>query len=388
MACFSQPPAVALSASGSSSSSVSVQSVTTTTTSAPSTASGGPQDSSPSFAKTTIHRHHDPAAATTTVARRISSLSQESSSYNNGRDEVRVCALQPLLRPPSENPWDAVLRVLRQIEGIVEEEGDLDLIVLPELAPLGYSVDTFARFLPLSPSTQVLFQNIDEAFQNLARKLQVYICYGTIGFSSHALQRGNMSIRQVVVDRTGTQVVFYDKMYLCDYGVCAETRFFGRGPASQPVSFSVNSRYGTSFRFGLVICADIRYPGLSRELVAAPEHRVDCILQPAAFARDCSFRTWASFCEARAVENSVYWLGVNYAGEQFGETCVCLPWVDENHEPLKLDCQPNHLIASISRDYLDSVRCKMPFYRTLLLERENADSRVNHTVGESDNLYK
>ena len=178
-----------------------------------------------------------------------------------------------------------------------------------------------------------------------------------------------LSIRQIVMDRTGTQVAVYDKTHLCDYGVCAETRFFQPGPFSRPVSFEVQTRDGaSSFRFGLLICADMRYPNLSRALAA--EHRVDCILQPAAFARDCSFRTWSSFRETRAVENSVYWIGVNYAGPDFGESCIVPPWVDEDHEPLKLGREPAYLIGRVCRGTLDLVRNTMPFYRTLVGEHQ------------------
>ena len=46
------------------------------------------------------------------------------------------------------------------------------------------------------------------------------------------------------------------------------------------------------FRIGLIVCADMRSAELSRRLAADPEHGVDAILQPAAFARDISFRTW------------------------------------------------------------------------------------------------
>lgn len=277
------------------------------------------------------------------------------------------------------------MRVLHQIEGIAVSE-NVDMFVLPELSPVGYSEDTFARYLPFTPENQVLYQHVDQAFQNLARKYQVYICYGTIGwFNDPAAARHqatSMSIRQVVVDRTGTQVAVYDKIYLCDYGACAETRFFRPGPASRPVSFRVISRYGrSSFCFGLVICADMRYPGLARELAAAAEHRVDCILQPAAFARDCSFRTWSSFRETRAVENSVYWIGVNYAGNDFGDTCVVPPWVDERHEPTKLGCEPGYLIGTVARDSLDHVRSTMPFYRNLLLEDGAAKENKGYHLG-------
>ena len=294
-------------------------------------------------------------------------------------DEIRVCALQPYLRPIFESPVDAVVRIQHQMQAIASSE-IVDLFVLPELAPIGYSEHTFARFLPITSENQRMYCEMDRVFQETARALGVYICYGTIGYNttSTTSNRSNtaadaktnntippMFIRQVVVDRLGKQIAVYDKTHLCDYGVCAETRFFQPGPHSHPVSFSVTSARDPrcAFRLGLLICSDIRYPELSRALVA--EHRVDAILQPSAFVRDCSFRTWSSFRETRAVENSVYFVGVNYAGVDFGESSIVAPWVDDDHEPLTLGREQGFVIGRICRSTLDQVRNTMPFHRKL-----------------------
>jgi predicted amidohydrolase len=95
------------------------------------------------------------------------------------------------------------------------------------------------------------------------------------------------------------------------------------------------------------------------------------LLQPAASTRDVSYRTWKSFRETRAVENSVYFIGVNYASEAFGETSVVPPWVDESHEPLVLGTAEGFLLGRIQRSELNSVRTSMPFYRQLCAERES-----------------
>jgi predicted amidohydrolase len=231
---------------------------------------------------------------------------------------------------------------------------------------MGYSEDTFARYLPNTTHSQLeeVYRKIDQAFAIQARKLKAYICYGTVGCCKpHTPAQANhcpaqrLTIRQMVVDRAGELVAFYDKINLCDYGDSAETRFFEPGPP-EPVSFAIDG-----YRFGLLICADMRYPTLSRAL--ARDHKVDVLLQPAAFARDISFRTWKSFRETRAVENSVYFIGVNYAGNQYGETSVVPPWVDESHEPVVLGTEEGFLLGRVQRSVLDSVRTSLPFYRAL-----------------------
>lgn len=113
----------------------------------------------------------------------------------------------------------------------------------------------------------------------------------------------------------------------------------------------------------------MRNPSLSREL-ASKAHKCDIILQPAAFSRDKSFRTWKSFRETRAVENSVYFVAVNYAGEYYGNTSVVEPWVDENHEPEVLGIDEGVLVKEIRRDVLSKVRREFPYHQQLMSEEQ------------------
>lgn len=55
------------------------------------------------------------------------------------------------------------------------------------------------------------------------------ICYGTIGDTGITPSEQRLTIRQVVVDGTGSVICKYDKIHLCDYGDCAETRYFVAG---------------------------------------------------------------------------------------------------------------------------------------------------------------
>jgi predicted amidohydrolase len=80
-----------------------------------------------------------------------------------------------------------------------------------------------------------------------------------------------------------------------------------------------------------------------------------------------TFRTWNSFRETRAVENSVYFVAVNYAGDYYGETAIVEPWVDENHEPDTLG-EEGVLVKTLYRDVLDKVRADFPYYRQLKKE--------------------
>lgn len=288
------------------------------------------------------------------------------------QEQVQLCALQLDLRRDDESPLEATQRWIQAMEKIHADcRGEIDLFVLPELAPLGYSEHTFANFLPSSRQNMDMLCQMDALLADAARRMKTYICYGTVGrgtaettttSTSIDVKSSDLTIRQVVLNDSGKVVATYDKSYLCDYGDCAETRFFTPGNR-QPVSFGLKE-----FCFGLYICADMRYPQLSRRL--AREHRVDVLLQPAAFARDISFYTWRSFRETRAVENSCYFCGVNNAGPNFGETAIVPPWVDQHNLPAVLGTQEGHLVGTISRARLNRARTTMPFYKELFADAD------------------
>ncbi len=256
------------------------------------------------------------------------------------KEQLVVGIVQPALRAPAESPLDATIRVARMMRDAVantkapvsslpssSETSLIDLFVLPEMCPVGYSEDTFARFLPSTSEIQALYHQIDDEMKNTATACQCYVCYGTIGWNRTTDDTNfDYFIRQKVVNSEGTMVACYDNIYLCDYGDCNETRFFT--PGQTICTFECHG-----WRLGLMICADIRYARLSRQVVLNGYYNdierrpndlpssvlstCQVILQPSCFSRDLSFRTWKSFRETRAVENSVYWIGSNYSGTSY-----------------------------------------------------------------------
>ena len=274
---------------------------------------------------------------------------------------LHLCAVQPLLRPPRETPQSALQRIKDQILSIAASTlRKVDLFVLPELAPIGYSEDTFQNYLPgqNNEKAQAIYQEIQESMAQLAQELKCFLSFGTVGRNPP----NGFTIQQVVVNPQGEVISRYDKIHLCDYGDCAETRFFRPG-SSAPDATAVFEIHG--WRLGTIICADMRYPNLARRLVQ--QHQLDVLLQPAAFSRDLSFWTWGAFRVTRAVENAVYFVGANYAGPDFGETAIVPPWVDHEHVPVVMDCQTGHLAHVLQKKELDQARKQMPFYRHLMV---------------------
>lgn len=181
-------------------------------------------------------------------------LSHNRTTIMSTDEKLVVCAVQVDLRPACETPMVACHRALTLLDRAVSQQqgqSKIDLFVFPELAPIGYSEDTFAKYLPKTKELRDMFVKMDHAFAEKARELQAHICYGSIGWKEGVDGSLVLSIRQKVVDPTGQVIAMYDKIHLCDYGDCAETRFFTAGP-NEPVSFAIDG-----FQFGIIVCADM-----------------------------------------------------------------------------------------------------------------------------------
>ncbi|KIC09018.1 hydrolase [Leisingera sp. ANG-M1] len=197
-------------------------------------------------------------------------------------------------------------------------DGKVDLVVLPELSSIDYARDTFARLDEIAePLDGASFQ----AWRQVAQEHGVHVSYGFARAGE-----GGPFISIGVVGPDGELAGHYDKLHLAQYGASMEKEYFNRG--SHLFVFEVNG-----FRLAPIICYDIRIPELARTLVV--DHGVDAILHCGAYYRDESFHTWHPFAIARALENQVFFLSLNRAGETYGNSLFCLPWQDENTPPVE-----------------------------------------------------
>lgn len=233
-------------------------------------------------------------------------------------DQLRLLACQidiPAMTTATERDAHLQTSVAKVRQAIVEQ-GDVDLVVLPELSSIDYSRETFARL-------DVIGEDLDgpsfQAWSALARDLAITVVYGfpRIGDDCHHIAMG-------VVGPDGELIGHYDKLHLAQYGASMEKEYYARG--DHLCVFEVNG-----FKVSPIICYDIRIPELSRSLVL--NHSVDLILHCGAYYRDDSFATWHHFAMTRAIENQVFFSSLNRAGENYGNSLFCYPWMDENTGP-------------------------------------------------------
>ena len=79
-------------------------------------------------------------------------------------------------------------------------------------------------------------------------------------------------------------------------------------------------------------------------------------------ARDPSFYSWHAFATTRAVENQVYFLSLNRAGDHFGHSVFCKPWIDENNPPQTFDQHAEQLqLLTMDKAVLKQARKEYTF---------------------------
>ncbi|KZK95130.1 MULTISPECIES: carbon-nitrogen hydrolase family protein [unclassified Pseudovibrio] len=237
-----------------------------------------------------------------------------------------------------------------------------DLVVLPELSTVDYSRAAFAE---LSVLAEDLNGPSVKAFGALAKQHNT-----TIVFGMPRKAEDHYKISQVAVGPDGAVIGCYDKLHICQYGASMEKEYFEKG--DHLFSFSVKG-----IKVAPIICYDIRIPELSRTL--ALQHGVDLILHSGAYAQDESFFSWHDFVVTRALESQIFFLSLNRAGENFGNSTFCPPWTDEN-TPRTIFPQTNEHFESFELDtaVIDQAREDYTFRKDLLEDY----SRLKHQEPE------
>lgn len=222
-----------------------------------------------------------------------------------------------------------------------------DIVVLPELSSIDYSR---AAFDHLDEISETLDGASFQTWAALAVDFGVYVCYG---FARR--DDAGTYISMAVVTPEGRLAGHYDKLHLCQYGASMEKEYFSAG--SEFLTIDIHG-----FTLSPIICYDIRFPELSRTLVL--KHNVDVILHCGAYFRDSSFPTWHAFATTRAIENQVFLLSLNRAGQDYGNSLFSYPWMDDISGPLNFaerDEDFRHVV--IERQRIRDARAEYSFLK-------------------------
>lgn len=181
---------------------------------------------------------------------------------------------------------------IRRMAAAAKEAG-ADLVVFPEMAATGFSMDTSVTAEPMDGPTPALFRG-------LAKDLEM----GIVGGFVLEREKGRPQNVALAVDRNGGDLALYAKIH--PIGLLQEDRHYVSG--DHTVSFHLDD-----MEVACLICYDLRFPEVFRPLA----DRCGLVLVVASWPA-VRQRHWDILLPARAVENQLYVVGVNRVGEGGG----------------------------------------------------------------------
>ncbi|UUE92815.1 carbon-nitrogen hydrolase family protein [Comamonas thiooxydans] len=247
---------------------------------------------------------------------------------------------------------------LAQARSLMQQAAALgaELVVLPE-----YFCAMGARDTDKLAYREAFGQGpIQDFMAGAARQLQLWVVAGTLPLQ--AADDSHVLNTSLVYSPEGECVARYDKIHLFqfDNGRESYTEAAVVQAGSQPVVCDIQARNGVSWRLGLSICYDLRFPELYRALSA---QGADLLLVPSAFTYTTGQAHWEVLLRARAIENLAYVLapgqgGVHENGRRtWGHSLLIDPW----GEVLGLQASGTGVVAGeLNRDRLLQVRQQLP----------------------------
>lgn len=216
-------------------------------------------------------------------------------------------------------------------------------VLLPELWHMGYDLENLASFAQSSRGHTWRF------LRDLAREEGIWLFGGSIAEKKDGAYYNTAP----VFNRQGELILKYRKAHLFPLGI-EEDRYFSGGS-----EWGLGD--GEGFRFGLMICYDLRFPAFCRNLAL---RGAEVIFLPAQWPK-ARLDHWRSLIVARAIENQVFIAAANRCGSDGdlaypGHSLIVNPMgeiVAEGGEGEEL------LLAEIDLDEIAPVRRRIPVFR-------------------------
>lgn len=202
---------------------------------------------------------------------------------------------------------------------------------------------------------------IQAAMARWARMHGVWLVGGTVPIQSPRPRMVRNTC--MLFNPQGACTAHYDKIHL--FRFATDTERYDEAavidPGHVPVVADVVDRQGKTWRLGLSVCYDLRFPELYRALVA---QGAQVLLAPSAFTHTTGQAHWALLLRARAVENQCWMLAAAQGGEHvngrqtWGHSMVVDPWGQVLAE--QMSAGSGIAYATLDADLLQQVRTRLP----------------------------
>jgi len=275
---------------------------------------------------------------------------------------LKVLGLQNGPYQENSSYEEQINQLSAHFEQVLADSPEVDLVIFPELMTSPYFCmfqdDLF--FSLAEPLKGKTYQHFSQKAQNHQVNIVVTIFEkeeynGETHFYNTAL----------LISDSGELIGHYRKTHIPTLVLPTlstnEAYYFERG-----TEFPVFELKG--YKIGLLICFDRSFPEAARTLA---EQGAELIIIPTAASGEDRKSTWLAECASRAMENGVYVMGVNRAGEEslnlharsdlsfFGLSCLYGP---SGQEIFTLDSTPwTHLSVTIEKEAIRQTRSKLNF---------------------------
>ena len=269
---------------------------------------------------------------------------------------MKVAAIQMV----SGSDVQANLAQARALLASAAQQG-AELAVLPEYFCLMGQRDAdklaIGEAIGSGPLQQFLAEN--------ARRLGLWLVGGTLPLATPATERAEtarVSNSSLVFSPDGACVARYDKIHLFrfDNGTERYDESLVLTAGSQPVTFDLPSKDGHSWRVGLSVCYDLRFPELYRAYASAGAH---LLLVPSAFTYTTGHDHWEVLLRARAIENLSFVAAAAQGGlhdnqrRTWGHAMLIDPWGKLLAERAQ---DAGVVLADLDFDTLTTCRSRLP----------------------------
>jgi nitrilase len=233
------------------------------------------------------------------------------------------------------------------------QSGDFHLIVLPENAILL----THNQTLKQAAVEKDSYTKIYERLSLLAKTYKVWLVAGSI-LVNDPKHPGKFFNHCPVFSPDGELLYHYDKIHLFDADLPTESWQESKhtSPGKQPSCFAIDD----SWKIGLSICYDLRFPELYRQY---SQQGCNILTVPAAFTVPTGQAHWQTLLKARAIENQSYVLAAAQSGhhqdgrDTYGYSMIIDPW---GKTLATLPQGEGIVAATLSLEHLQYIRQQLP----------------------------
>lgn len=183
-----------------------------------------------------------------------------------------------------------------------------DILILPEMWTTAYQLGDIAATCDQNgmPTSQLIAAQAKEGRVNI------------VAGSYASMQDRKVFNTAYVFDRRGNNIAKYQKIHL--FKLMDEQRYIESGDST--CTFKLDG-----IKCGIIICYDLRFPELTRKLAL---DGIKLLFVPAQWPA-ARLEHWITLLKARAIENQIFIIAVNRAGEKpedefLGNSMVINPW--------------------------------------------------------------